>query len=134
MFGFGFKARKFWVLAVNSGFGAGKSQARPKANPGHYFGLALALVTQPKKPVQEGEDGAAHHMGRKHTKRKCMQRRQASVMHRVRAEGTQTPHACKKDAAAARRIDEAAASQADRVRVTKENGPHGQECSGGSFP
>jgi hypothetical protein len=50
MFGFGFKARKFWLLAVNSGFGAGKSQARPKANPGHYFGLALALVTKPKKP------------------------------------------------------------------------------------
>ncbi|KAJ7868973.1 hypothetical protein B0H14DRAFT_3440995 [Mycena olivaceomarginata] len=48
MFGFGFKARKFWLLAVNSGFGAGKSQARPKANPGHYFGLALALFAADK--------------------------------------------------------------------------------------
>ncbi|KAJ7862167.1 hypothetical protein B0H14DRAFT_2575622, partial [Mycena olivaceomarginata] len=65
-----------------------KSQPRP------LFWLGFGIGNKAKKPVQEGEDGAAHRMGRKRTKRKG-----------------DTDAACKKDAAAARRIDEAAASQ-----------------------
>jgi hypothetical protein len=33
---------------VISGFGLRNRQAGPKANPGHSFGLALALVPKPK--------------------------------------------------------------------------------------
>ncbi|KAJ7226603.1 hypothetical protein C8J57DRAFT_1252535 [Mycena rebaudengoi] len=43
------QAVPFWQrMRRNFGFGLAKSQARPKANPGQTFGLALALVPKPK--------------------------------------------------------------------------------------